>query len=182
MSLLLKIRQFHIPAFIKKKALKKLFTCTALAFGCETPPIKRLPFRECLLQYALFTKEKVEEAIQHGRDLQALKSQLYQNAYQLGQELRKSFRITRIEEVMSMGKILYRILGIEFRGSVQGEVTISRCFFSRFYSSQVCQVISSLDEGVVAGLSGGGRLTFYQRITEGQECCRASFVVKEGPL
>ena len=32
-----------------------------------------------------------------------------------------------------------------------------------------------LDEGIAAGLSGGGKLTFSQRITEGKPQCEASF-------
>ena len=79
------------------------------------------------------------------------------------------------EEVMIMGRILYRVIGIDFQGTGEGEMIINHCFFSKLYSSQVCQVISSLDQGVFVGLSGGRQLVFSQRITEGQPCCKASF-------
>lgn len=181
MKLPLIILHIYTPMFIKKKALEELFHYTAVAFECEVPKLEGLSFNECLLKYALFTKEEAEKSIQLGHDLQAIKKQLYQNAYQLGEKFRKRFRITTTEEVMSVGKIFYRILGIEFHGTVQGDITISRCFFSQFYSRQVCQVISSLDEGVVAGLSGGGQLVFTQRITESRDCCKADFVLKENP-
>jgi hypothetical protein len=80
---------------------------------------------------------------------------------------------------MEMSSILYQILGIDFEGDTSGEVTIKKCFFSDYYSQQVCQIISSLDEGVAAGLSGGGNLSFSGRITEGKDCCRARLAMPE---
>jgi len=177
MNLLLKILQIYIPTFIKKRKIVELFNCTALAFECGIPQLEGLSFDECLEKYALFTKEEVEKSIQQGNDLQTIKNRLYQNAFRLGEKLRKRFHVTTIEEVMTMSRILYRTMEIEFHGTVQGEITINRCFFSRYYSRQVCQVISSLDEGVIAGLSGGGQLIFSERITEGKDCCKACLVL-----
>ena len=77
---------------------------------------------------------------------------------------------------MIMGKILYEMLGIEFLDTGQGTITIPKCFFSQYYTDQICQLISALDEGVLAGLSGGGRLDFSQRLTEGNDCCKAQFI------
>ncbi len=102
------------------------------------------------------------------------------NAYQLGQMHGQMLRVRTIEEVMAMGRILYRILGIEFQGNAQGGVVISHCYFSRFYSGQVCRIMSAMDQGLFAGLSGGGQLVFTSRITEGQPCCRARFTLQEG--
>jgi len=65
------------------------------------------------------------------------------------------------------------MLGIDFLGEPDGSMVMTRCFFSDYYSSPVCRLISSLDEGLLVGLAGGGRLSFSQRITEGHECCRA---------
>jgi hypothetical protein len=176
MNIRLKIAEIYVPTFIKKAKLEELFDCTAAAFNCPVPPLKGLSFDKCLVKYAEFTREEAEKALQSGHDLHQIKQRLYQNAYRLGQNLRKSFHITTTQDVMTMGRILYRVIGIDFQGTVQGEMTINHCFFSKFYSSQVCQVISSLDEGVFAGLSGGKQLVFSQRITEGQNCCKASFM------
>ena len=74
---------------------------------------------------------------------------------------------------MQMGELIYKVLKIEFQGEPRGNIVIKRCFFSAYYSRSVCQLISSLDEGLLTGLSGGGKLIFSQRITEGHECCRA---------
>ena len=182
MGLLLRIAQVHIPAFVKKNALQELFDSTALAFQCKPPRIKGLSLEEGLIAYALFTKKETEKSLQQGKDLDLLKNHLYQNAYQLGQRLRKILRITALSDAMIMGRILYRMLGIDFQGTAQGEVTIHRCFFSGFYSPPICRVISSLDQGILAGLSGGGQLFFSQRITEGGKCCKARLVPGESPL
>jgi hypothetical protein len=74
---------------------------------------------------------------------------------------------------MALGQILYRAIGIEIQGDGQGNVTVKRCYFSQFYAGSVCDLISALDDGLFAGLSGGGRLTFSERLTEGSGCCRA---------
>ena len=128
MNLLLKILQIYIPTFIKKRKIVELFNCTALAFECGIPQLEGLSFDECLEKYALFTKEEVEKSIQQGNDLQTIKNRLYQNAFRLGEKLRKRFHVTTIEEVMTMSRILYRTMEIEFHGTVQGEITINRFF------------------------------------------------------
>jgi hypothetical protein len=175
-----KIFQLYVPAFVQKKMLSQLFGLTAHAFRCEAPKMEGFSYEERLKEYALFTKREAEKAIREGQELEAIKNRLYKNAYQLGQKLRRNFRIRSREEVMTMSRILYRLLRIKFHGNFQGDVTISRCFFSNFYSSEVCQIITFLDEGIAAGLSGGGKLHFYQMITEGKDCCKAHFVLDKG--
>lgn len=172
MSLPLKLLQLYVPAFFKRRALRELFEATARAFGREMPPLKGLSFDQRLRQYATFTAQQAEEALR-GEEVSALKARLRQNAYQLGAGLRKNFGITRMEEVMGLARILYRSIGIEFQGNPEGEITIRRCYFSHFYSPQVCQLISALDEGLLAGLAGGGRLSFSARISEGSPVCKA---------
>ena len=68
-----------------------------------------------------------------------------------------------INDVMSASRLLYRILGIDFHGTEQGTIMISKCFFSRTYSSSTCHVISSLDAGMIAGLSGGGAMCIFRK-------------------
>jgi len=74
---------------------------------------------------------------------------------------------------MQMSAVIYKMLKIEFHGDSHGDIVIKRCFFSTYYSSNVCHLISALDEGLLAGLSGGGQFSFSQRITEGYSVCRA---------
>ncbi|MDH5385522.1 MAG: L-2-amino-thiazoline-4-carboxylic acid hydrolase [Candidatus Aminicenantes bacterium] len=171
--------KIYIPSFIKKKKLGQLFDLVADAFGKLPPPLKGLSYKERLKAFALFTSKETEKRIQGGQNLENIKKRLYKNAYLLGQGIRKDFGIRGPREVMEMSSILYQILGIDFEGDASGEVTIKKCFFSDYYSPQVCQIISSLDEGVAAGLSGGGKLSFSGRITEGKDCCRARLAMPE---
>lgn len=175
MNPLLALLQLHTPTWIKKGQLQELFECTASAFDTEAPAAAGLSFDERLQRYARFTASQVEAAIRRGNDPDALRERLYRNGYRLGSKLRKRLRLSNAEEVAEAIPILYRALRIELRGPAGGEIEVAHCFFSRFYSGQVCQIVSALDAGVVAGLSNGGRLTFRQRITGGRESCRASF-------
>jgi hypothetical protein len=173
MNIPLRILPHHLPAFIRREILAELSQATADAFGCPTPAYDHLSYNECLRTYALFTREQAERALQAGRDIRALKAQLYQNAYPLGGKLRKWFGVDTMEEVMELGGILYRAIEVEIQGDTQGNVAVKRCYFGQFYSGPVCGLISALDDGVFSGLSGGGRLVFSERLTEGKGCCRA---------
>lgn len=179
MNIVLSLLQWHFPAFIKKKKLARLFIITAGAFGCEAPPTRGLTFEQGLHEYALFTKEQTEGYLKSSSDIDELREKLFQGSYHLGQELRKQFGIATFQEFMLMMKIVYSLLGIDLQSEQENQVLIKRCFFSHYYSAEICQVISALDEGLAAGLSDGGKLSFYQRITEGNKCCRASFMLEE---
>lgn len=171
MNLLLVAGQLYIPSFIKKRRLRELFDVTAEAFQCKAPTLEGLPFNECLRRYALFTKENAEELINRGQNFE-ISLRLYKGAYALAQKLRKNYHLDSVEDIIRMAKIVYGILNIDFRSNPQGEIVIKRCFFSVFYSREICRMISSLDEGFLEGLSGG-TFRFSQRITDGKECCLA---------
>ena len=173
--MLLKIMQLYIPEFIKKKKLNELFRLTADAFQSELLELRGLSFAECLSKYALFTKEQAESYLQSGRPLEEVKHRLYRNSCIFGQNLRKSLHIVTWEEAVTALKIIYKLIGIDFQYNRQGEIIIKQCFFSKYYSGEVCMLISALDEGLAAGLSGGRRLCFNQRITEGGSCCKGNF-------
>lgn len=179
MNVALNVFKFFIPSAVKKKKLEELFCLTADAFQCKVPEIKGLTYRETLEKFAAFTRDEAQSALTSGDDLAALKTRLYANALALGEKLRKRFGIKTLSDAMAMSRILYRILSIDFQGNPQGEIVIRRCFFSDVYSSQICEVISALDKGVVAGLSGGGKFSFDQRITEGESCCKAKIRFEE---
>jgi hypothetical protein len=180
MSLPVRLLEVYTPAWVKRRALSQLLAFTAAAFQCRPPSTKGLSLEGRLRQYALFTQGQVEERLARREDLPALQERLYWSAYQLGRMHGKMLRTRSIEQVMALGRVLYRILQIDFRGDVRGEVTIRRCYFSRSYSAEVCRVMSAMARGLVAGLSGGGQLVFSARITEGEPCCRARLVGPEG--
>ncbi len=177
MGILLAASRIYVPRFIQRQKIIQLFQITAAAFECPPPTLAGLGYEECLRQFAMFTREGSERAIERKDEL-PLKSRLYQATFLLGQKLRADFKIHNIKETMEMSQIIYKILGINFKGDRAGNILIARCFFSHYYSREVCRVISSLDEGLLAGLSGGLQLNFSRRITEGSDCCQARLAQK----
>lgn len=160
-----------LPPLVRKRQIGKLLRLTAEAFDAHAPSLQGLSVDESLKTFATFTRDEAEKALQSGKDLGPVTSTLYHRAFALGRQCRKWFWIRDIDGAMSAARVLYGICSIDFRGTKEGEVTVSRCFFSGYYSGAVCRVISSLDAGLLAGLSGGRQLSFSQRITEGSGAC-----------
>ncbi|MCL4562085.1 MAG: hypothetical protein M1281_15925 [Chloroflexi bacterium] len=178
MRVLIKVLPHNLPAFIRKKIFAQLGEATADAFGCPAPALDHLSSDDCHRAYALFTREQAEKALRAGREVSIIKTLLYQHAYPLGVRLRNWFGVDTMEEVMDLGQILYRAIGVEIQGNHQGDITVKRCYFSQFYSGPLCDLVSAFDDGVFSGLSGGGRLTFSERLTEGGESCRAKLCIR----
>jgi len=180
MKMLLRIAQYYVPDGIKDAKLMALFSIVATAFGCDMPPVDHLSFDGKLRVFAQFTNTQAEAAIQRRAELPVIERWLFWGAFRLGRELRTRLGVTTIEDVMAAGRMIYRALDIDLQATATGpaisEMTINHCFFSQIYSSRVCELISALDRGLFAGLSGGGKLTFSQRITSGNETCKACLV------
>ncbi len=179
MGLLLKVATLYVPRPVRRRKLEMLFQATADAFKTARPSTGGLSFDECLRRFARFTREQADNAIRQGGESE-VQSRLFENAYRIGRQLGTDFKVNSAE-VMRMGALVYKMLGIDFHGEPGGNIVIKRCFFSSYYSSQVCRLISSLDEGLLVGLAGGGRLSFSQRITEGNACCLAHLQVDGRP-
>lgn len=172
MGLLLTLSELYVPEAAKKRELARLFEATAHAFRTEAPSSTRLSYEDGLRLFAEFTRAETEERLRTV-EIPDIKRRLFEGALRLGKEYRSRFRLSCTEDTMKMTRVIYRLLGIDFRGNSGGDLIISRCLFSEYYSGEVCRVISSLDEGLMAGLSGGCRLNFSQRITDGSKSCRA---------
>lgn len=176
MTILLRSLAILTPAFIKKKLVQRLLQLTAAAFGAPAPSLNGLSFNDSLTAFAIFTKDEAETALRSGKDMRVIQGALYHRAYELGAQCRRWLWIREMDDVMAAARMLYSFCKIDFQGVPDGSITIGRCYFSDYYSSAVCQSISALDAGLLAGLSGGRRLTFSQRITEGSAACRALLV------
>jgi hypothetical protein len=174
-TLLLRIAQWYVPMFLKKSELRRLIKITADAFECTLPSTIGLSIDDTLTTFAQFTRTVVEQP--HTRTAQSIQDQLFQSACDRGSKYRRIFRISTLDEAMEAGKVIYKILGIDFQGDTNGQITIRSCFFSKHYSAQTCKIISSLDAGLMAGLSGGSTLKFSQRITEGSLSCKAALEI-----
>jgi hypothetical protein len=175
MNLLILAAGVYTPIPLKRRKLLELFACTAEAFGCEAPPAQGQSHEELLDAYARFTAAQASPA-----QAPEIRLRLYDGALRMGRELRRTFRVRDTADALAAARVLYRALGIDLRAGPDGEITVRRCFFSAYYSAPVCRLIASLDEGLFAGLSDGGRLAFSQRITEGCECCRARLSLRGG--
>jgi predicted ArsR family transcriptional regulator len=173
MSLAMRMLDGHIPAVARRTALRALFTTTAAGFGRPVPPLGGLDAAALLRRYAKFTRDQAEAALRDGRDLPALQDRLERGTHALGARLRAGLRLRTTEDAMAAARMVYGLLDIDLRGTRDGEITVRRCPFSEVYSAEVCRLISAMDAGLLAGLSGGDRLEFTQRITEGAPACLA---------
>lgn len=154
-----------------KKGLETLFQATAAAFGRELPDLRGLSRRDVLLCYARFTRQEAEKAISGGTSA-IVRENLYEHSLRLGRKIRSTLPLRgRSDEAAALSG-LYRLLEIDCTIDARGVLTVERCFFARHYTPAVCRLISAMDEGIVAGISGG-RLVFSRRLTEDATACSA---------
>ena len=175
MKLAARLLRIHVPEFVRRRALRELFEATASSFGATAPDFEGLASGDLLERYAVFTSEHASALLRSGRDLAPVERDLYSSAHAIGARLREELGINSTADAMAAARAIYGILRIDFQGTGEGNVRIEHCFFSRFYTPSVCGLMSSLDQGLLAGLSAGGRLEFRRRITEGAPCCEAVF-------
>ncbi len=152
---------------------------TARVFGIKAPRTAGLSAQEVLHRYAVFTADAAARAIESGQDLKALRRDLFRMACRLGTGVRRWLAPRDERECQAAFGMLYRNIGIAIREVRPGEFCVSHCYFSSFYTPEVCRVISAIDQGIYAGIFSGGKLVFRQRITEGEDACRAFVPGKE---
>lgn len=171
MSLPLLALELHLPEWVARSALLRLFAETASAFGCESPDVRGLSHRKLLDRYVAFSAAWAERTL--ARDADVVSERMWKSAYAMGASLRERLGVhTRSDEVRA-ARLAYRMIGIDLRADERGRVVVHRCSFAERYSPAVCRVMSSLDAGLIAGLTRGGALTFSYRITEGMPRCLA---------
>jgi hypothetical protein len=173
MNVLLWAAGRHLPDFIKKRELNRLYRLTASAFGLDAAPMKAPPYEERLAEYARFTRDAADRCVGRGADARIVQDRLFERSREYGSLWRRRFGVSNMKDAMRAAQILYQAIGIEFLGTEQGSIEIRRCFFSRTYSAATCRMISSIDAGIMAGLSGVKNLSFSRRITEGSDICEA---------
>ena len=164
-----------LPLGARRVEIERLFARTAAAFGSPVPPRRARSAAGRLREYALFTRQSAEEALGGRGNLRVLNNRLFDAALALGSGYRLRLKVRGTRDAMAAARLIYRGLGIDFRGSAEGKVVIRRCAFAAVYTPRVCALISALDRGLLAGLTEGGVLEFRQRITEGADSCRACF-------
>ncbi len=175
MNARLRLAGLGLPFPIRNSLFRDFFALTARSFEAPLPDLRGLSYRGRLALYRDFTLERAAGVPAGGPARDAAAARLGENGRDFGRRIRKLLGVRTGEEAMAAARILYRAVGIDFSGGPAGAVTIRRCFFSDRYSPEVCRLVSALDEGVLAGLHGGGRLEFHTRLTEGAPACKADF-------
>ncbi len=175
MNIVATLLALHTPRLVRDRVLDELAAATAAGFGSDVPALDGASRNDRLAAYARFTRREAERAFREGRDLDELQTRLRGEAFALGERMRRLLGVEGVADTMAAARTLYRMIDIDFSGTPRGEITVRRCFFRDYYTPEVCRLISAIDEGVLAGLSGGGHLEFSQRLTEGADRCLACF-------
>lgn len=158
----------HTPRWVTVLEIRILNNTTARAFGVPEKKIRSWSVPEALREYTAFTRSCL-------RRRRPDPGRLYREAYRTGERVRRLTGFTEKNELERLTFYLYRNIRILMEGSLPGEVTVSECWFSRFYTPEQCVIMSNVDSGMVAGILGGGSLEFSERLTEGCGRCRACF-------
>jgi len=161
---LLHLWEAHTPQIVLRVQLQILMDLTARAFRRRGRRLWTRRWRDGLREYAEYTRRYCEDADPR---------RLYALSFALGARLRRATGFTDPGDLRRLVFWLYRGIGIAMDGELPGGITVSRCFFSDYYASRACAVMSRMDSGIVGGVMGGGRLVFTERITEGRPCCKA---------
>ncbi len=102
---------------------------------------------------------------------------MYEVGYQLGKEAGQRLGVgNSFGDLQKAAKLLYKILGIEFKIENDGGkniMVVNRCSLSKYYTHETCMVLSAVDEGVVNGLNQNMEMEFKDRITDGSSECIA---------
>jgi hypothetical protein len=168
------------PSVLRPFVLQWLLRRTADAFGVPRPTLTWIYGADLLSAYAAFSTARSVFAARRRGDVDAARRALWTSAHRAGTRLRSALGIRTTADAMAAAHAIYRLIGIDLWGSSAGNVSVARCSFAPTYSPEVCSVMSSLDAGLFAGLTGGGRLTFRRRITEGAPACTAILMSPEG--
>jgi len=179
MSLRLRALELHVPEFVARSALHRLLEATAAAFGRDPEDVDGLDRRTLLVQYASFTARCAEQALADQMDLDVVSRRMWAHAYALGESFRRRLGVRTRADALRAARVAYRMIGIDLRADRRGRVTVDRCTFAEWYSPQVCRLMSSLDAGLIAGLTDGGKFSFSERITEGRPRCLARIAWQE---
>lgn len=198
-NLKLLIASFWTPRKILLKELKKVYFQTNRALDSlleennlknpvsysDNDDLKGMSLEQLRRKMANDHKAKVsklaatvgrKEAIQQGR------KKLYEAGIRIGENARLELGVgDSISEVMKAAKILYRVLGIDFKidflSNTEAIMIVNRCSLSKYYNDTTCEVLSAADEGVVRGLNPNSIMTFQERITSGATTCKAKIKI-----
>jgi hypothetical protein len=126
--------------------------------------------------------EALEASVGHEKAVELGRAALLLVGENLGKQTRIKLGVGESPNDLTMAaKILYRVLGIDFRikwlDDSTAKVMIDHCALAERYSEFTCQVLSATDEGVIKGLQPNVRLKFTQYMTSGCGKCKAALTL-----
>jgi|WetSurMetagenome_2_1015567.scaffolds.fasta_scaffold05552_2 hypothetical protein len=178
MNLKLFFSRIHLPASYKRAGIAELAAATGRAFGVPPPPFPASASVETMLMdYAEFTATHAARMLCGASPVDGIRRKLFDNAHCIGTRLREELGVKDFHDFCVAARTVYRVLGIDLRCGHDGEIRVTRCFFGRYYTPEICDLMSALDSGLVAGLSGGKGISFGERITENRRFCAAKVLL-----
>ena len=163
----------HLPAAVRRSILRELLTAMSSAFDRTCPPTAGLSVTALNDLVVERSRTWADEALETSWDLAPLQRRLFAEAEALGRRTRHRLRIRSETDGLVAARVIYRAIGIDLRPRPHGEVVVPRCVFAGAYRPAVCRLMSSMDSGLIAGLTGAAGLRFIARLTEGAALCRA---------
>ena len=182
MSVRLALVRLHLPALVRRAILRELIAAIARAFARPCPPMSGLSAEELLACAIDVSNRWAEDALGRVADRSEIQRRLFSEAFALGRRARRRLGVRSEEEGLAAASVLYDAIGIEFSSRHGGSVLVPRCAFAGAYGPDICRLMSAMDSGLIAGLTGSAGLRFTQRLTEGAVACRASVVHSGGGL
>jgi hypothetical protein len=173
MSVRLALLRLHLPALVRRAILRELISAIARAFERPCPPTSGLPAEELLVCAIDASHRWSEEALAGAADRSEVEERLFSEAFALGRRVKRRLRIETEEEGLLAAGVLYEAIGVELRAGRAGAIVVPRCAFAHAYGPGVCGLMSAMDSGLIAGLTGAAGLRFTERLTEGASACRA---------
>ena len=170
----------YMPAIVRQSILRDLLAAMARAFERDRPSTTGLSAVELNELIVDLSSTWAEDAIA-GRDLEPLEQRLFAEAAALGRRARGRLRIRSDVEGLEAARLIYRAIGIDLAWSgADGHIVVPRCAFATRYRPATCLLMSSMDSGLIAGLTGAEGLRFTARLTEGAPACRARILHAKG--
>lgn len=180
MNLRLLVLRIGIPQHLKLEKLHSLMILSAEALRQPLPELQEMNLersRELFVQLLLSgTTDSNQNEEAHELSGQ---TRLETAGKLFGLRLRCELRIKTPGEARTALRLLYRALGIDLCFDRADSITVSRCWFARYFTPETCKLVSALDRGVVNGLTDGGELVFTSRLTEGECACHATIKWRE---
>lgn len=200
MGLRLLILGWWTPKYIVRKELEKISdrTTTALKALISENAIKEVDVTNQMQQAPTNVQEQraamarthaklvatLEATVGHEKAVKLGREALFLVGQKLGKQTRSKLGVSdNPKDLTKAAKILYRVLGIEFRlewlDNSNAEAIIDRCALAEQYSKLTCEVLSATDEGVMKGLQPNATMKFKEYMTSGCKNCRAHIYLNE---